>query len=188
MQLIAPDLRAVADGARPAVSAAPVDEPLEQVSPLHVLKPIGQIGVDVRPPPDPKGRPALPPGYAAGELSKYGTIRHGMMPVQLVHVRAPALAISEFCHLPLYFEEVKLERHGKTCGILQPAVSAAHFFGTIPTLPYRMVVEPPRQCLSYTYPYEAGRRAPCYHSRYPIRLDAGLAEAGVIVGLIALIP
>ena len=46
---------------------------------------------------------------------------------------------SALCHKPLYFEEVALERYGHTVGLgLQPVVSAAHFFLTVPVLPYKM--------------------------------------------------
>lgn len=42
-------------------------------------------------------------------------------------------------HHPLYFEQVNLERYGTGVHpVLQPAVSAAHFFTTIPILPYKI--------------------------------------------------
>lgn len=42
-------------------------------------------------------------------------------------------------HRPLYFEQVNLERYGTGVhSALQPALSAAHFFTTIPVLPYKM--------------------------------------------------
>jgi hypothetical protein len=137
---------------------------LEQVHPLPFSKPIGQIGVDVAPKPDPdldpEGQLALPKSIAAKIYSEYGTIRYGIMPVQPVVIPAPALARAEFCHLPLYFEDAKLERYGQSVRILQPIVSGVRFFATVPVLPLKMVVEPPRQCTTYRYPYEAGRCAP----------------------------
>ena len=50
---------------------------------------------------------------------------------------------SALCHKPLYFEEEQLERYGHTFGIAQPVVSGAHFFGTLPVLPYKMGIEMP---------------------------------------------
>ena len=45
----------------------------------------------------------------------------------------------DFFHNPLYFEQVNLERYGQgTYACLQPAASAAQFFGTIPILPYKI--------------------------------------------------
>ena len=68
------------------------------------------------------------------------------------HVAYPWEA-SYLCHRPLYFEEVNLERYGYMCcdhrskaipaAIVQPVLSGAHFFATVPILPYKMVVEPP---------------------------------------------
>src|SRR5208283_3445366 len=58
---------------------------------------------------------------------------------------APAL-----CYGPLYYEETNLERYGYSQTYLrsvQPLVSSAHFFGTIPTLPYLMIAEPSRECV-----------------------------------------
>ena len=52
----------------------------------------------------------------------------------------------------------------------------------------KLVVERPRQCTIYEYPFEAGRIAPRHHVGYPLRANAGLVEAAVIVGLIAVFP
>lgn len=52
-----------------------------------------------------------------------------------------------FYHNPLYFEQPNLERFGNgTRKLFQPAVSAAHFFGSVPLAPYKMMVESPRSC------------------------------------------
>jgi hypothetical protein len=90
---------------------------------------------------------------------------------------------------PLYFEEVNLERYGYTsCRFLQPLISAARFFATIPALPYKMVLQRPcypRYALGH---YRPGSCAPWYWQRLPIQARAGLVEMGVVVGLIFLIP
>ena len=44
------------------------------------------------------------------------------------------------CHKPLYFEDWNLERYGHSHGPLDPVFSAAHFFVTLPILPYKMGV------------------------------------------------
>ncbi|MCA9132398.1 MAG: hypothetical protein KDA45_04565, partial [Planctomycetales bacterium] len=49
-----------------------------------------------------------------------------------------------FYHLPLYFEQPNLERYGIGRGrVLQPLLSSAHFFGSIPLLPYKSLQQPP---------------------------------------------
>ena len=58
------------------------------------------------------------------------------------------------CYQPLYFEEPNLERYGYGCGCytccgstcVQSACSAAHFFATVPALPYMMAANCPCEC------------------------------------------
>lgn len=76
-------------------------------------------------------------------------------------------------HQPLYFEEVNAERYGYQCNwVAQPFVSTAHFFGTLPALPYLMTVNCPRECVYTLGNYRPGscppwRRhcIPCYDFR-----------------------
>jgi hypothetical protein len=50
-----------------------------------------------------------------------------------------------FYHRPLYFEQPNLERYGHfhRSWRLQSAISAAHFFASVPTLPLKMCVHKP---------------------------------------------
>lgn len=92
-------------------------------------------------------------------------------------------------HHPLYFEEVNLERYGYQCHPLaQPFVSGAHFFLTVPTLPYQMTVHPPRECIYTLGHYRPGSCAPWQRNRLPWDPRAAAVEAGVVVGLVFLIP
>ncbi len=92
-------------------------------------------------------------------------------------------------HRPLYFEEINLERHGYGLGdVVQPWVSGAHFFGTVPCLPYLMAVDPPRECIYTLGHYRPGSCPPWQHHWPPLSLAGGLSEAGVVTGLIFLIP
>ncbi len=92
-------------------------------------------------------------------------------------------------HRPLYFEEVNLERYGYTPSYtFQPLISAARFFATIPALPYKMVLERPRQCIYTLGHYRPGSCAPRHWHRLPVRAGAGLVEASIVVGLVFLIP
>jgi hypothetical protein len=94
-----------------------------------------------------------------------------------------------FCHRPLYFEEANLERYGYGCNAyLQPAASAAHFFGTVPALPYCMALDCPRECVYTLGHYRPGSPNPWRRVSVPKRLRAAFAEGGVWTGLIFLIP
>jgi hypothetical protein len=93
------------------------------------------------------------------------------------------------CYRPLYFEEINLERHGYgCCACIQPAVSAAHFFGTIPALPYCMAEHCPCECEYTLGHYRPGSCPPWRHHWPSCRPIAAAAEAGVLTGLIFAIP
>lgn len=93
------------------------------------------------------------------------------------------------CHRPLYFEETNLERYGYgCCECMQPAASAAHFFGTIPALPYCMAVDCPGECNYTLGQYRPGSCVPRQCMWPPCSPRAILAEGGVWTGMIFLIP
>jgi hypothetical protein len=101
------------------------------------------------------------------------------------------------CHNPLYFEEINLERYGYGCGCygpccstcLQSGVSACHFFGTIPALPWKMAVDCPCECEYALGYYRPGSCPPWRYNccTQPSCLGA-LAEGGAATALIFLIP
>jgi hypothetical protein len=93
-----------------------------------------------------------------------------------------------FCHRALLFEEVNLERHGYKVPLVQPALSAAHFFSRVPAIPYLMVAEKYRTCTYTLGHYRPGSYAP-YVWYYPrFSLDAAAFESAIIAGLIIAIP
>jgi hypothetical protein len=97
---------------------------------------------------------------------------------------------TRLCHGPLYFEEINLERHGYQCNpLIQPLVSGAHFFLTVPTLPYQMTVHPPRECIYTLGYYRPGDCVPWRRQcPYPWDPRAAAVEAATAVGLVFLIP
>ncbi len=96
---------------------------------------------------------------------------------------------SGLCHKPLYFEEVALERYGHSLGPLaQPIISGAHFFGTVPILPYKMGMVPPWECVYPLGYYRPGSCAPYTIGPIPISLRGALVEGGVVTGMVFLIP
>ena len=90
-------------------------------------------------------------------------------------------------HNPLYFEEINLERYGYNYGHLQPIVSAAHFFATIPLLPYEMTVHPPHEEVYSLGYYRPGDAAPRQRRRIELRADAGAMETAAVIGTILLL-
>ncbi|MBN1851143.1 MAG: hypothetical protein JW829_00405 [Pirellulales bacterium] len=93
------------------------------------------------------------------------------------------------CHHPLYFEDVHLERYGHSWGpYAQPIVSGAHFFVTIPILPYKMGLETPNECVYTLGHYRPGNCAPYLIDPIPVSLRAILFEGGAVVGVSAFVP
>lgn len=93
------------------------------------------------------------------------------------------------CHKPLYFEQVQVERYGHSWGpLLQPIISGAHFFITVPILPYAMGVEPPCECMYSLGYYRPGSCAPYMLDPLPISVRGGLMQAGTVVGAAYIIP
>ena len=96
---------------------------------------------------------------------------------------------SGLCHKPAYFEQVQLERYGHSTGpYTQPLASAAHFFLTVPILPYKMGLYPPGECMYTLGYYRPGSCAPYLLDPLPLSIRAGIAQAGVMTGLALLIP
>jgi hypothetical protein len=172
----------------------PVEPENSQPLKLQRVKPIQDISLDITPPtlvteqnqpialPQDEGATALPAlaqdnPFTRGDLVAAGYQWH------------PSPAGLNFCYQPLYFEEVNLERYGRSHGILQPAVSAVAFYGRIPLLPYMAFARPARRCTMHahwTLPgYKIGRWEP-----QPIvpSVTGSAAELAALYGIILLIP
>lgn len=96
---------------------------------------------------------------------------------------------SSLCHKPLYFEELALERYGHSKGpFVQPLYSAAHFFASLPALPYLMGLRPPKECVYALGHYRPGSCAPYLKYPIPISTRGALLQAGAVVGTAAVLP
>ncbi|PHS00476.1 MAG: hypothetical protein COA78_23790 [Blastopirellula sp.] len=96
---------------------------------------------------------------------------------------------SALCHKPLYFEERALERYGHTTGPLtQPFVSGAHFFGNVITLPYKMGMNPPTECLYALGYYRPGNCAPQLIAPIPLSARGALTQTAAVLGAVYWIP
>ena len=91
---------------------------------------------------------------------------------------------------PLYFEDPQLERYGNEVGILQPFLSGARFYATIPTLPYQMMSEGNSVCHT-VYDFGYARPGDCvpYALEVPeFSLTGTLASGGWVYALIVILP
>ena len=92
-------------------------------------------------------------------------------------------------HNPLYFEDPALERYGHTYhSLVQPFASVGRFGVQLIGLPYQMTIDPIRQ-KDYTLGwYRPGECAPKLFYQIPWNARAAKVQAGVMTGLIFLIP
>jgi hypothetical protein len=96
---------------------------------------------------------------------------------------------SGLCHKPLYFEQAHMERYGHSWGpLVDSVVSGAHFFASVPMLPYKMGLEPPCECIYPLGHYRPGNCAPHYIEPFPWSIRASAAEAAAVTGLIFAVP
>lgn len=58
------------------------------------------------------------------------------------------LQMARFCHHPLYFNDECLERYGVRSCCIQPAASAARFYGGVLLMPIRVMYRCPYTCVS----------------------------------------
>jgi hypothetical protein len=93
------------------------------------------------------------------------------------------------CHKPLYFEDWSLERYGHSHGPLaDPFFSAAHFFVTLPVLPYKMGVELPWECVYPLGYYRPGSCAPWTIPAVPISCRGFAVQAATVTGIVFALP
>lgn len=132
-------------------------------------------------------------GEAGRDFPRSCDLAYGSLPIAEV---TPPSAPKEYlwtasglCHKPLYFEQRHLERYGHTARYwTQPILSAAHFFSTLPVLPYRMGLRSPNECVYALGHYRPGNCAPYLIPAIPFTLRAGLMQAGAVTGAAALLP
>jgi hypothetical protein len=84
---------------------------------------------------------------------------------------------ASICHLPLYFEDAMLERHGHVrWGCAQPIVSGAKFLTTIPLLPYITTLQPPCEPRYTLGHFRPGSCAPTLKDHLPWDRRAATVE------------
>lgn len=175
--------------AEPRPTSDDLADPLTRLlgeQPDEYLRPIGALQADITfkpgPLPEKYDRMAAEKFARAGEVvASFGSDR-AWPPFTYAYV-APAL-----CHRPLYFEEPNVERYGYQLGCVQSVVSGAHFFATVPFVPYKMVINHPHDCIYTLGQYRPGDYTPFQRTRFVWDTKAAVAQVGVVVGLVFLIP
>ncbi|HLJ11118.1 MAG TPA: HEAT repeat domain-containing protein [Planctomycetaceae bacterium] len=144
--------------------AVPQTGPPGSEDPHEGLKPIGDLRASIRTEDD-----RLPADIASDIFDREPVLVHGWgmrrgwSPIPFGW-DAPAVYFK-----PLYFEDINLERYGIHFKCCQPFVSFGSFFGRCVFLPYRLIAQPPCECI-YTLGYERPNNCiplHCYRIGYP---------------------
>lgn len=94
-----------------------------------------------------------------------------------------------YCHKPLYFEDWELERYGHSRGMfLDPFIAGAHFFVTLPILPYKAGMQAPWECVYPLGYYRPGGCAPWTVPAVPYSARGFAVQAATVTGLVFLLP
>lgn len=174
---------AVAPTAQPPVAPLPTAATSNSQVNLAV-KPLAAISLRIAPP----AEGPIPGNMAEPIFAQAGTVDARFITDRAWLPWAYYWQATAFCHQPLYFEEPNLERYGHHAGCFQPLLSGAHFFGTIPLLPYKLALDHPCDCqyvLGYGRPGDCNAWAP-HQCRWDPK--AALVEGGVATGIIFVFP
>ncbi len=151
-------------------------EPVQKCISVKELKRITEVSIDIL-----KLKGEVPPDCPWGIDRKFA----GRSWRQLTFT----WTASSLCHKPLYFEDEQLERYGHMWGPwLQPIISHARFFTTVPILPYEMGLETPNECMYALGYYRPGSCAPYYLDPIPLSVRATLFEGAAITGGVIILP
>jgi hypothetical protein len=140
------------------VPPAALDEQIETPSGRYQgLKPLGEISLDSSPPEGPLPEDRSDEFFPEGSTQLDDSRELRGWTLTEFHWQAP-----DICHPPLYFEHVSLEVHGQSVNRhLQPLLSGARFFATIPLLPIKMARAHPHVHISTLGQFRPGSPAGC---------------------------
>lgn len=108
--------------------------------------------------------------------------------------RVAAWAAPAVYSRPLYFEQPNLERYGHHVALCegdnltQSALSAAHFFATVPVLPYKLGAERPGECSYVLGHYRPGSCNPHRLLKPRLSLEGLVYEGLTVTGLVFFVP
>lgn len=140
------------------VPPAELDEQIETPSGNYRgLRPLGEICIDASQPEGPLPEDFSGEFFPEGSTKLEDTRELRDWPATVFHWQA-----TDFCHQPLYFDHVSLEVYGQSLNRhLQPLLSGARFFATIPLLPIKLAHTPPHVHISTLGQYRPGSPTPC---------------------------
>ncbi len=123
-----------------------------------------------------------------GVLPEDTAAKRALPPTALLDGQARGIAATQvnwkpanICHLPLYFEDAMLERHGHVrWGHAQPIVSGAKFFATMPLLPYLKTMHPPCEYRYTLGHFRPGSCAPALKDHLPWDRRAAVVETATL--------
>jgi hypothetical protein len=130
----------------------------------------------------------FPIDHAGPHFADQPIVHHGYGTVRGWNGLSYAWNNTGVCHAPLYFQDLNLERYGYHYGCAQTFVSSVKFVADTALFTYKLVAEPPCDCV-YTLGYDRpGNCVPYRCYRLPWRTDAAMVLTGVGVGLFFLAP
>jgi hypothetical protein len=146
----------------------------------QLFKPLSAIRL--RLPPDPRRLPPDCSGYQFGARTSGNKPRFDKLGD--FHWRP-----TDFFYMPVYFDNVPLERYGQTKSpLLEPVVSGLKFLVAVPALPYKIGVNRPHDCITTLGHQPPGDCVPCIRQTLPWELDAALLETGVALAMVFVLP
>jgi hypothetical protein len=140
---------------------------------------------------DPDGdRRLLPERRAYRKLSQVPVVKHTVGYSRDWTPLSYSWEAPQLKYNPLYFEDAQLERYGNEVCILQPFLSGARFYATLPTLPYQMMSEGNSLCHTV---YDLGHDRPGNCVPYALQVPefswtGSLASGGWAYALIVILP
>lgn len=167
-----------------AIEEVSTPEPIDAPNPFG-LKPLAQLSTNIL---VPQPQDGLPDDLAAARFDREDLILNAQCAGRDWALTDYRWEASRLCHGPILFEQLNAERYGITYGCCQPIMSSLHFFATIPALPYKVWANGHDHCQYALGYYRPGSWASPQRYRARLSADAALFEAGIIVGLIYILP
>ena len=155
-------------------------DPCQAMQDQSLFKPLRDIKVRM-----PRDDMRLPPDCSGPHFEAEPDARRRRFGAAMTFYWEP----TNYFHMPAYFDNVPLERYGQTKrAFFEPFVSGAKFAAGIPTLPYKVGVNRPHDCVTTLGHQPPGSCVPCIKQTLPVEADAAFVEAAVAVGLVFLLP
>ncbi len=128
--------------------------------------------------------PPVPPNVAA---KWFDDARPVVVMATDAPMPGPNRHVVGYWHRPTYFQELNLERCGRTLGCAQNAVSAVHFLTNTALLPYRLASQPPDLPVASRGDCAVGQAYPTDIEPLGCSARGALSEAAAAAGFVFLL-